>query len=580
MNRETVTFDGGINNITAPHLISDNMSPYVANALITDGVLTSAKESKIDTTLTVDGQYATYYKAKDKIVSSSEDRFYVEWAGFLYWSNYKTDGTGKIQRYDGTDVLDLGGHTPPDTAPTVATDGAGLLWGDYSYCYTYIYDEVFETAPSDITELASVDNQKIKISGIPTSGLDPAPTHVIIYRSGGMNPTFNQVNRIEFGTSEYIDNTSDFTISRKELKTGTNDAPPANIDMLVESGGTLFGAVGDKIHFSAEGQPEFWSDYNYVQLPTPVTGLGVIGGTVIAFTEESMFAIRGKNIQTISIDKLPFQYGCIDKRTVQNIQGSLIWLTKLDEYDLLCSFNGGSVEVLNYTNLGVVSVLVGNFEYNSFDKETYDTVSLDILNSSVVGRRYFLFLSGRTIVLDFENGLKTYYMEEEVFGAFEYHNDMMVIKESIDVTTNFDVYRYLVPYAHRRDLSYITKDYSNGSLTRDKAYRKVHVNGTGKWGISVYVDTIFKFSFDHSNGDSIFLPAGTHGKLINFSIKSDGWTEIKSITYEYDELEYGYATVPLRIDRIIPCDLTVGGKDGTEYYTAFTWNSDCSMFKT
>ncbi len=577
MKHEIVTFDGGVNNLIAPHLIPENTSPYVSNSLIVSGELVSAKEPRI-TDIPYNGKHTIYYKAEDEIVSSEEDRFYVEWAGFLYWSNFVGDGSGKIQRYDGTNVLDIGGHVPPVTAPSATTDGAGLLAGDYYYCYTYVYDEVFESAPSDIDAILTVANNKVKITFSDTLPSSPAPTHRILYRSGGFNPTFNQVEVIPIGTPEYIDNTSDFTISRKELTTGTNDAPPADIDMLVESGGTLFGAVKNRVHFSKEGQPEYWSAYNYVELPTAVTGLGVIGGSIIAFTEENMFAITGRSVKDIALTKLPFQFGCSNKRTVRNLKGRLIWLTASDEYQLLCSFDGAGVEVLNRMDVLVVSTTIGNHAYDMFTTETYQDVDLTIQGALAIGRKYFLFLNGRTVVLDFDNNFVLYYMTERVLSAFEYHNKLIVVKKDPDSGQNKN-YQYLPSNAYHRDIAYTTRDFSGGTLTSNKNYRKVNVNADGDWGIMVMVDNKHVFSFDYVNGQTVLLPAGTVGKTISFKIASNGFAKIKSIEYEYDMNEDGFRQVIKPYPHLDLCGNSVGDEDARSYHVAFPWKPECHIFK-
>ena len=566
MKNELVTFDGGINTLVAPHLIPMNEARYISNTKIVSGQIEAEREPQPknipvaqalqdgSTATCVLGKSTIYFKGKDKVVSSGlltggvfsdEDRSYVEWAGFLYWSNYIGDGTGKLQRWDGDEthpVVDLGGHTPPTTDPVLTEDGSGLLNGEYSYCYTVTYEDVFESAPSDIVKLAPVVNKAIKISGLPTSGFDPIPTHITIYRSGGLNPTFNKVNRIEFGVSEYKDNTADFKISRKELNTGTNDAPPADIDMLIESKGTLFGAVGDKIHFSREGQPEYWSDYNYVQLPTKCSGLGKLGDTIIAFTEEDMYAIYGRNIKDITIEKLQHHYGCTNKKTIVNLKGTLLWATKQDTDDLICSFTGGTVNIVNRTNLTALSTRVGAFDYNFFATETYANFAFPPLSAVASGRRYVLFLEGRTVIVDLEGYPKTYYMQESVQGGFELHNELVVCKLGA-ANSGLDAFQYIESYAPRRNLSYVSRDFSDGSIITEKSYRKIHVNGKGHWGITIHVDGVSKFSFDYTNGNSIYLPSGTHGKVISFSISSVGFALVKAIQYEYEILESGYNTV-------------------------------------
>lgn len=546
MKKELINFEGGINNLLSPHLIPEGTSPYIANTNIIAGVLEASKEPKERADLPFIGKHTFYYRAKDMLVGSKqytllpltdEDRFYIEWGGFLYWSNYVGDGTGKLKRFDGTTVVDLGGQVAPTVAPTLALNGTGLLYGSYSYCYTYLYNDVFESAPSPIVALTTPLNHAVDVTLPAYTG---TATHTIIYRSGGLNPTFNQVAKVVVSTTVYRDNTSDFNISRKELNTTTNDAPPADIDMLVESFGTLFGAVKNRVHFSREGQPEYWSNYNYVELPTTVMGLGVVGENVIAFTEENMYAIAGRNIQTISIAKLPYEYGCLHKRTVKTLEGNLVWLSQLEQAYLICSFSGGNIEVLNRANAGDAGDSIGIAIYNDFTTETYDDFSFGLLGAISIGRKYMLFLSGRTVIVDLQYGLKIYYMIEAVLGAFEYHNTLIVSKDSgAGVTKN---YQYTTSNAPKRDMNYTTKDFADGSLIIDKSYRKVSINAEGNWSVMVFVDSKNVFEFDHTKGNTIFLPSGIHGKVISFKIKSKKHAKVLALQYEYEILSDGFKT--------------------------------------
>ena len=571
MNSELIVFNSGINNTIAGHLIQDSEAQNITNAQVIDGTLVTAREATLSD-IPYSGDNIFYYKSKDEIVQSNEDRFYVEWAGFLYWSSGQT-GDKKLKRYNGTTVSDIGGHTPPDTAPTVAVNGTGLLKGDYSYCYTYLYEDAFESAPSPIVELAGVDNETVDIT-IPA--ITGTPTHVIVYRAGGINPTFNQVVKLEVATLTYKDNTADMKISRKELNTGTNDAPPEGLDMLMELHGTLYGAVDNRVHFSREGQPEYWSTYNYVELPTKVTGLGTSGNVIIAFTEENMYAITGGNIMDITLTKLPYNFGCKNKRTVKEVKGMLIWVATVDEYDLICGYSGGGVQILNLLNTNITNAtMLGREYYDSFTTETYDSFNFDILGAIGIGRKYYLFTNTRTVVVDFEYGMKIYYMEETIYGAFEYHNTLYVVQD----IGGKKIYEYLKSFSNYRNLFYFSKDFSNTELTREKEYRKISVNATGKWKISVRVDGSVRFEFDHTNGQTVFLPAGIHGKLITFIITSEGYARLKALEYEYDPIKIGYNTVkkdPIPDDH---CERSVGGEDGKGFYLNFAWNPNCTIFK-
>ena len=390
MHSETIIFNGGTNNLIEPHLINEGEAQYIADAKMVSGAIETAKEKGVAVSEVYGGVHAIHYKAQDEVVASNEDRFYVEWAGFLYWSN----SAGTMKRYNGTDTNDLGGHSEPLQSPTLATSGIGLLDGDYIYAVTYLHEELFESAPCDSVELT------VSTNAVSITFNDTAPataTHRMIYRAGGMNPTFNLVAKLEVIEQEYTDNTSDFNISRKELTTALNDAPPSGLDMLVEVNGTLFGAVGSKVYFSKEGQPEYWSNYQYLELPTDVAGLGVVGGVVIAFTDENMYLIGGTNISNITLTKLPFQYGCKHKRTVRNIKGTLVWLSAMDEYDVVCAYSGAAVQILNITNTKMNTVEIGTRTYADFTTETYDNFSYETVNAVVSDRRYYLFLTGRTV---------------------------------------------------------------------------------------------------------------------------------------------------------------------------------------
>lgn len=522
MVNESIIFSEGINNVIEPYLIPNGACQYSAGAKFSSGALESAKQPVEDATLVYGGDHAFYYKAQDEVVASAEDRFYVEWAGFLYWSN----AAGTLKRYDGTTVNNIGGHTAPATSPTLSAPSAGLVNGVYLYVITYLHDSTFESAPCDAVS-TTVANKKVLVTFADTP--PASATHRLIYRSGGYNPTFNLVAKVPIAATTYTDNTSDFNISRKELTTTTNEAPPTNLDMLVEKSGTLFGALGNKIYFSKPGQPEYWSAYQYVETATDVTGLGVVGDSIIAFTDDSMYRILGNSIQTISIQKLPFKYGCKHKRTVKSLEGRLIWLSAMDEYDILCSYNGNSVEKLNITNNQITSLSIGSLTYDDFTTETYDNFLFTVNNAIAAGRRYYLFLTGRTVVVDFEFGVKTYYMKETVEGAYEKNNQLYIISGG----KIYDYYKSNPPY---RNINFTSREFTNGEITRKKSYRKITVFGDGKWEIAVKIDKRIVHTISYADGNTHYLPAGSDGNVITFMISSDGYAKIKGLSYEYERL--------------------------------------------
>ena len=518
MFSELKTFDGGVNNVYAPHHININETVYCANAIIDNGEITSHKNLH-DTGVNLTGNYATYYKAQDEVVSSTEDRFYVEWAGMLYWSN----SAGVIKRYDGTTVSNIGGHTAPATVPVLTTPAAGLLNGTYTYAITYTYDSIFESPPCTFVSVSPTNqNVVVTYADTPPAGV----THRNIYRLGGINPTFNWVGTTAVATASFTDNIHDFDISRRELVTYNNDTAPTGLDMLVEIQGTFFGALGGKVYFSREGQPEYWNAYSYVQFPKTITGLGVFGNSVIAFTDSNMYLVSGSNINNISMIKLPFDYGCKNKRTVQNIEGRLIWVSALDDRDAICVYDGSSVNIINNFNKISYTPVLGSTTYNNYTTETYDDYVFNINTSIVSNRKYFLFMSGRTAIVDAENALKVYYMEDNITAAYSKNN-------SLYVGMSNDVYEYYPDASTYRNVEYKTGDIDNGNMTKVKHYRYLKINAIGTYSVSVFVDGKLICT---QTTEKDFLPTDTYGKYISFLIESTGYAKIKSISYEYSEL--------------------------------------------
>lgn len=520
MIREIKVFDGGINNLIAGHLIGSNQSVYAANANIRSGAIESNRQSKI-TAEVVLGKSTTYYEAVNQVVSSAEDRFYVEWAGMLYWSN----SAGTMKRYDGTTVNNIGGHTAPTVNPTIAASvTAGIPDGDYWYTYTYIHSDLFESAPSGFV-MVSVVNKQITVTFTDTP--PTTVTHRKLYRAGGINPTFNHLVTIAKATTSYTDNISDFSISREELSTYNNTPPPSGLDMLIETQGVFFGVLGNKVYFSRPGQPEHWSTYGYVQLPKTITGLGAIGGSVVAFTNDSMYMLQGSSINDIMVSKLPYSYGCKNKLTVKNIEGRLVWVSSLDDSDVICVFDGSSVQIANRTALHFNAATIGEMAYSDFDAETWANFSFDIQNAHVSHLKYYLFLSGRTVILDFEGNMRVTYNIEDVDAAYNKNGQMFTINGTA-------VYEYMPDLSTYRSIVYRTGDFDDGEITRKKNYRAIKVSGTGNYKVSVHVDEIWIMDI---TTDKEFMPYDVYGNIISFTISSTGYANVKAIAYEFDLLK-------------------------------------------
>jgi len=71
-------------------------------------------------------------------------------------------------------------------------------------------------------------------------------------------------------------------------------------------------------------------------------------------------------------------------------------------------------------------------------------------------------------------------------------------------------------------------------ITREKVYRKVHVDGDGSWSVEVLVDNVVVHTISYTSGDWSYLPSGIHGKRISFHVLSSGYAKIRGISYQYE----------------------------------------------
>lgn len=106
-------FDGGLSTRLRPQLIQSNEGTVYTNIDNEVGTLTPVRSKLASGIFTA--RFAYFYEAGQEWISSDIRRSYVEFERSLYW----TDGTGRPQKYDGTNQYNLG-ITAPSSAPTVS----------------------------------------------------------------------------------------------------------------------------------------------------------------------------------------------------------------------------------------------------------------------------------------------------------------------------------------------------------------------------------------------------------------------------------------------------------------------------
>ena len=548
---ELITFDGGLSTKIDPHLISRNEAVICQNVNLENGVLTPLQEMQFIEN--VKGEHLYVYGSS--IItndSMSDNRFYDEYAGRLYWTD-GVYGSYGLLRYDSTvtpdpDVgVDAEAPNPYDQATYPITVSTSTVIGqlsnaEYTYAVTLVDSDGIESVPVVIGSATATKNKSIKLcvdSASVTTYLTSITSTVNIYRTGGDNPTFNLVVEgmspthplVQIDGSDlcYYDSVADINVSRIELTSFENYAPNDNMDMLIELKGTFYGAVDKRVYFSQTGRPEFWHPLDYVQLDRECTGLGKFGDTIIAFTRTSAYTLSGNNRDNIVLQRMPFNKGCVNKHTVANIDAFLIW-TSLNG---ICLFDGANIQVLTKKSIAWDEFArVGNATFHDITTKWDGGSGFSIKYAAGYQDKYYGVFNNGIVIIDLSSGLKvsTIYVENVTSVAFNREDDFLyVIVDKLNGT--FDVHA-LINSGTNMEATWKTGRLTDGSINIKKHYRQVTVDGVADT-INVYVDTVLKHTA--TNQEKFMLPSGCIGDDIQFEIITT--SEVEGLKYQYTELK-------------------------------------------
>lgn len=523
MIQQLLTFNKGLSTKLDPHLIGRDEALICENIDINDGSIHPLKDFVFDQTTT--GKYNTYFNSV--LIANTDptdERFYVEYAGRLYWSN-STFGTYGLMRYNGTSA---GIEAAAPAAPTVAAGltpitGGKNLNGVYSYTYTYVDTDGIESAPAPIATTASLSNQDITIDLSTGVGIDNL-TGIVqrnVYRTGGSNPTFNLIAEGPIATTSYTDNTRDIDVARIELTTIDDYPPPSDLDMLIENLGTFWGSVGNKVYFSRSGSPEYWHPLDFVVLDGDCTGIGKFADSIYAFTESNAYRIDGYSRDTVVKTKLPYNEGCVNKHCIVNIDTYLIWSSK----NGICLFNGAEVSVITKNKLTWESFdVVGERTFDSFDTQKWNSGNgFEISYAIGYKDKYFAVTATGILTIDLSEGLKVSTISLDGAESMLYDN----VDNVLLVVAGTNIYGYALSNEFMVG-SYKTGRIVDEGTTVTKHYRDVELDGS-PLTVEVFVNGISIKTYTGRN--KFKLPPGSFGRDIQFHVTTN--EEIRSIKYEY-----------------------------------------------
>lgn len=530
MKQRLLTFNGGLNTKVAPHLIEVNQATECINVDLTKGSLHPIKSMTHEEVTT--GEYTIM---EDGVIISNADeqdiRSYARFGGRIYWTN-RYYGSFGLMRYDGTSA-GVEASAPPAPNGTITSSGTipnGNLSGEYVYAYTYVDTDSIESAPSPYSSIVLLNKEDASLTINVATPIPNDVVYIRLYRTGGNNPTFNLVGEFLKANLTFIDTTRDIDVSRLELASFDNSPPPASLDNLVENNGTMWGSVNDRIYFSINGSPEYWSSLDYVTLNNPCTGIGTYGDSVIAFTRSGAYIISGYSRDTVAVSKLATREGCVNHGSIANVGDYLVWVSR----NGVCIFDGNTVTVatrnmLSWNDLATV----GDATFDSSDATFDANAGFDVIGGiSFQGKYYGVYGVGIGI-LQIEDGTLASTVAVDNARSIMYNdvNNALTV-----VTKDNGVYNASSIDTNTSQLAeavWKTGQIQDEAYDIRKQYRRVAFD-VAPLSVTIYTNDK---EFTINNKKDFFLPSGFTGNYIQMKITTD--KEIRSCTYEYGVLHNG-----------------------------------------
>lgn len=244
----------------------------------------------------------------------------------------------------------------PATAPLLSQTQHPAEAGDpdyagaevtYFYCYTYVNDWGWESAPSPPSApLLTRDKRTRTISAFASP---PSGAYFInrmrIYRTQSGLVTdgdFYLMAEIGIGTSSY---TEPATITLSEALETTRWAPPppglSNLTALWN--GMLAGIADNSVRFCEAYVPYAWpSAYDVVPPDAKPVALGVFGQQLLVLTTGRPLLVQGSGPEAMDQTPLDLPQGCVAARSVVSMGSGVAWASE----DGLCWYGAGGAKIV------------------------------------------------------------------------------------------------------------------------------------------------------------------------------------------------------------------------------------------
>jgi len=451
------TFNGGLSTKLDKRLIPPNEAILCKNVDISSGII---KPLKQDISISSSNNKSLYI-FNDTVISSNNDRDYVEFQGNIYYS----DKQGEPKKStDGSTWVSLG-IEKPSQLPLIGNAHPGNKKGLYSYCYTYFNaEDGTESAPSVYRDWvgSSIDDGDDANLSVTASD-DNQVTNIKIYRLGGHLVAMTLVATLSNTDQDYLDELSDLDIMANEiLATNGTGTPPIGLKYLTEHNAMFFGVTntresglprpadlptpqyGYTLWYSEIGKVSSWSAFDFITFEDEITGIGSTQNGLLVFTANKTYIISGSTPETMTKYLLDGSLGCSLHKSIKYVNNRIIWLSN----NGLCTTNGGYVENITINKLGSLS----NLNLDAFN----DATVLDDI--------YYICSNTGTLAMDMRTNTP-------IFSTIS-------INATSLYSDNMDLYYINDSNLYKYNSGSINRDitYSTGFITTERSYMKYHCN--------------------------------------------------------------------------------------------------------
>ncbi len=440
-------FNGGKSSRLAKHLIGVNEGVEFSNVDISSGELKPLNKHS-STALNIDN-FAHYFIAASKWVSSAIDRDYVEYQEKLYF----TEATGVPKVDSGFAVTTLGIKNP--LAVPSATLQAGTLTGTYDYVYTfYNNSDGTESGVSPILSDIVVANNLVLLANLEVSE-DTQVTHKRIYRVGGNLTTFSLVATIVNSDSSYSDNLTDTGIDGRLLDTLGHNQAKFGAKFLTEVHSIMFYALGDKLYYTPIGKPWAWPEEFFIDFPLNITGIGVVNTGLLVFTQLETYIVTGNTPATLSKYPLSRTQGCKSHKSIARVGKTLFWYSN----DGLCASVGDTPKVVSRDKLG----------------------DLELIPIVAVVHNEVYYLQHNTGVLVHDLRYKPVYIDLDLGSSY------LVVGNDKLYGRLGEVYNELFKGSTKLSMVYKSPQFIEGSFTERKNYKTFYIRSLGDLQVDILI---------------------------------------------------------------------------------------------